>query len=366
MKLLILAGDPSGDLHASNLIKKLKELNPNTKIYSVGGKLMKEESDVFLEDIITEGSIGFIENILKFPLFFKLFKKIIKFLDTEKPDVFIPVDFYGFNIKVAKESKKRKIKTIYFISPQLWATRLARIKEIKKYLDKVLTVFPFEKNIYDSYNVPCEYIGHPYLDIIQQKNFLSKDKNFTIGFFPGSRKKEFIRHFEIFINICKKLNNYGPDFKYIFFIAKNLDRDFYENYTMKTQDIPNIHFFENTFSSERTIPEIAVSCSGSVVLENALFCIPTIVVFKTSFITSFLAMRMLNVPYISMPNILLNERLFPELLQKNVTVEKILEIVLRWKDSPQELQIIKQKLLSIREILKPNNAYTTAAKIILQ
>ncbi len=355
--ILISAGDISGDIHAANLIKEIKKLysaDNDAEIYAVGGNKLKTVADVFIEDIVNVNAFGFFP--IKQVFFLKdIFKKIKKILVDKKINKVILVDYYGFNIHIAKAAHKLKIPVYYFIAPQVWASRKYRIKSIAKYVDIVFPFLPFEKEMYEQENIKVFFEGNPLVDLVPSEpnqQLAIRNEQLTIGLFAGSRKNTIKRHLPVIVDTVKILKE-KINAKFILF---SLNKPDYE--------IPDyIEIKSGADFEERKNIDIAICPSGTVSLENALMGIPMVVMYKLSEANYQLAKLLINVKYITLANILLNKEIVPECIQDDATPEnisnKILEIL-----QPENYTKIRKELLQFKDMLGTKGVYSRVARRI--
>jgi lipid-A-disaccharide synthase len=361
--ILIVAGDLSGDMHAANLVKALKKVEPQAKIYALGGNKLKESADIFLENLVTLGTFGFFQPIKQFFKLLVIFNKLKGTIRTVKFERVILVDYYGFNIHAAAFAKKHGIKTFYFISPQVWATRRSRIKKIGKAIDKMLVILPFEEELYRKENINVEFVGHPLLDIVPEplppepKSVMPVNlKKIVIGLFPGSRPSVFIKHMQILCEAAQIIRSeIGCEFK-LFLASEELS---------KGMDCPFPYTIGGDYSQKRDIC-FAISTSGTVSLENTLMGIPMIVIYKLSWFNYSIAKALIKIPYITLANILAKKVVVPELIQNDCTPEKIARKAVEMLKDDDYLDYIKGQLASIRKMLGTPGVLDRTARQILE
>lgn len=359
--ILISAGDISGDIHAANLIKEIKKLyssnnNNSAEIYAVGGNKLKTVADVFVEDIVNLNAFGFFP--LKQILFLKdVFKRIKQILIDKKISKVILVDYYGFNIHIAKVAHELKIPVYYFIAPQVWASRKYRIKNIAKYVDVVFPFLPFEKEMYEKENVKVFFEGNPLIDLVPSEpnqQLAIRNEQLVVGLFAGSRKNTIKRHLPVILDTVKILREKIKNVKFVLFSLDKLDCE-----------VPDyIEIRNGADFEERKNIDIAICPSGTVSLENALMGIPMVVMYKLSEANYRLAKLLINVKFITLANILLNKEIVPECIQHDATPEnisnKVLEIL-----QPENYAKVKQELLQFRNMLGTPGVYTRVAQKII-
>jgi len=363
MKIFVSAGDPSGDLHGSNLIKEIKNQNPVVEVFGFGGSNMAASAVIF-DKIADKSIIGFWEPVKNIPRLNSNLSIAKNFFKKDKPDVFVPIDYYGFNIHLVREAHKQNIPVIYFISPQVWATRKGRINELKKYIKKMLVIYPFEKDVYKKEGVDCEFVGNPLLDVIK-KIPTSKTINYkTIGIMPGSRIQEIKNHFPFFIKAFNIISKEFKDAKVIVPVFSEEIKEYIrENFIL---DFGKLEFIKYNNYEKRAEMDICITSSGTATVENMILGIPMVIVYKTSFITYNIAKLLINVSYIGMVNILAGKMVCPELIQNKANPVNIAKECLRILNNKTAYQNMKNELEETKRLLGSSGATERAAKIILE
>lgn len=353
--IFISAGDISGDIHASNLIKSIKK-DSDYKVYAIGGNQLKKVADEFIKDIVNINGFGFFP--IKQVFFLKeIFKIVKRYLIEKKVSKVILVDYYGFNIHVAKLAHELKIPVYYFVTPQVWASRKYRIKNIAKYVKIAFPILPFEKEMYEKENVKVFFEGNPLVDLVPNINNVNEEKNkgpVTVGLFAGSRKNTIKRHLPVILDTVKILKE-KINAKFVLFSVDNFERDIPDYITVKKG---------NDFEERKKI-DVALCPSGTVSLENALMGIPMVVMYKLSWANYLLARLIVQVKYITLANILLNKELIPECIQYRAT-DKILSQNILDVLRQEKYDSIKKELLQFRQQLGPEGVYDRVAKRILE
>ncbi|MBU1853020.1 MAG: lipid-A-disaccharide synthase [Candidatus Omnitrophica bacterium] len=356
-RILIIAGEASGDLQAASLIKALKTINPHIEVFGIGGRKMKEAGARILYDIVELAVVGFIEVVKSLGVFRRIFKRLLMLLETKRPDAVILVDYPGFNLRFAKYAKEKNIPVIYYISPQVWAWGEKRVEEIKKYVDKMIVIFGFEETLYQKAGIKANFVGHPLLDIVRSewkkeetiKHLHLNHHSIRIALLPGSRKKEIERHLPIMLKSCELIQKKIPNAEFILSRRKELEGVIYNNIIASSKIKP--HSMENRPYEIMEISDLVIISSGSATLETAIMQKPMVIIYKTSFITWLLAKNMIKIPDIGLVNIVAGKRIVPELIQFeanpiNIT-RKSLEILNNKKmqlDMKNELRKVKEKL----------------------
>lgn len=305
MRYYIIAGEASGDLHASNFVKELVKFDKNAVIRGWGGERMKDAGVELVHHYRETAFMGLwevLKNIRRISSLLSECKKdILKF----KPDAIVMVDYPGFNLRIAQWAKKNNIKTCYYISPKLWAWNEKRVFQIKKCVDLMLCIFPFEVDFYKKYDYKVNFVGHPLIDAIGDANSLIIPRN-KIALLPGSRKQEIESMIPLFIYLAKK---YSSE-KFIVAGISSLGKELYSNFNSSDIEI----IWDDTHAVLQQA-KAAVVNSGTATLEAALFNVPQMVCYKTSKLTYFIAKRLVKVKWISPVNIVLNKSAIKEYIQ---------------------------------------------------
>ena len=370
-KIMIVAGETSGDLHGSNLVKKMKEIDPKLNFIGMGGHRMQDAGveNVFnIDDLDIVGISEIFRGIFKIK---KRFNKLCEIMDKERPELVILIDYPGFNLRLAKQAKKRNIKVAYYISPQLWAWGKGRIKTVKACIDKMIVILPFEEDFYKGYNVPVEFVGHPLLDTVKTSG--TREEILTslditgkpvVGLLPGSRKQEIKRILPALVQSAEIMKKSLSNVEFVLLCSENTDEKDIEQ-VLHTTNI-NIKIVKNRTYDGMSCCDLLIGASGTVTLEAALLNVPMIIVYKASPFTSFLFKTFLRVPHIGLVNILAGERIVPELLQEEANPENISRCTLDILDSNEKMHDIKNRLSEIKEKLGSSGASKRAAESIYQ
>lgn len=369
MKIMIVAGETSGDLHGSNLVRNMKKIDPGLKFIGMGGHRMKDagvENLFNIDDLDIVGVSEVFRGIFKIK---KRFNELCKIMDKDSPKLVILIDYPGFNLRLAKQAKKRNIKVAYYISPQMWAWGKGRIKTVKAYVDKMIVILPFEEDFYKGYDVPAEFVGHPLLDIVKTSG--TREEILTslditgkpvVGLLPGSRKQEIRRILPALVQAAKMIRNSLSDVEFVLLCAENIEENDIER-VLHNLNI-SIKIIKNRTYDGMSCCDLLIGASGTVTLEAALLNVPMIVVYKASPFTSFLFKTFLRVPHIGLVNIMAGERIVPELLQEEANPENISRCTLDILNSNGKMSDIKNRLSGITEQLGSPGASKRAAESI--
>lgn len=369
IKTLIVAGDPSGDLIASQLVTALKKLRPDMVVSGLGGKHLEKVSDFFLGDIVRQHALGFAISPRKILFFRNILNNVLEpAFDKDKPDIVIPVDFYGFNSRVACLAKARGIKVFYYASPQFWASRAGRVDRLKNIVDLFLCLFPFEAEFYRKRRIPAEFVGHPIVDAIPTVPREKKaNVEAVVGLLPGSRPEEIERHLPVMARACRLVHRSVPGTRFILFTVPHVSHDFYKELVTRTEatDVL-IEMVEDENYAWRSQLDLAITASGMETLENTMLGIPMVVMYKMNWITYAIARLLIKIPYVAMPNLLFGEKIVPEFIQSKATPKAIAAPLLEWLKKPADRAAVRSVLLSLREKLGERGASDRAARTILE
>jgi len=352
MKYYILVGEASGDLHGSNLMKAILKEDSKAEFHFWGGDLMRNVGGELVVHYKERSFMGLTEvflNLIKIFGFISFCKRDIK---EYNPDVIIYIDNSGFNLRIAEWAKRQGFKNHYYISPQVWASREDRIKKIKRYIDKMFVILPFEKSFYEKHDYKVDFVGHPLIDAISDRKTVPEEeirkifflgKKPIIAILPGSRKQEIIKMLSVMLSIVADY----PDYEFVIAGAPSQSFNFYKTFIGNRI---NIGFINNRTYDLLSISQAAIVTSGTATLETALFKVPQVVCYKSSNITYQIAKRIITLKYISLVNLIMDKPLVTELIQndfnkKNLKIEldKILDLNHR-KELLKEYDILEKKL----------------------
>lgn len=369
-KILIVSGEPSGDLHASNLVRDIKKLNPNVKFFGMGGSLSRGCGVDVVFDISRLALVGLLEVLKNIFIVKKAYETVLAKVDSERPDLAILVDYPGFNLRLARDLHRRSIPVIYYISPQVWAWGRDRINIIKKYVKVIIVFFKFEEELYRTYNINAAFVGHPLIDIVKvsrgredtfKKYSLSEEKT-TIALLPGSRPLEVNNLLSLMISasgiVADKLKTVQ------FIIAKHPDLpiELYKN-ALKGSGI-EVRIAEGDAYNVLSIADFAIVASGTATLESAIIGTPLIIVYRASLLTFLLYKIVIRIPFLGIVNIIARKEVAPELLQFNATTENIAAKTLEIIGDKNRLKAMREDLRVIRSSLGASGASQRAAGIV--
>lgn len=317
MKYYIIAGEASGDLHGSNLIRALKNKDTDAVIRCWGGDKMKAAGGVVVKHIRDLAFMGFTEVVKNLPAIMRNFSFCKKDILQFGPDVLVLIDYPGFNLRIARWARKQRLKIIYYISPQVWAWKENRVRQIKKNVDKMLVIFPFEKDYYKKWNYDVQYVGHPLVQVVDefklQHPVTGKDN--VIALLPGSRSQEIKAKLPVLLKVADRF----PDYKFFVGRAPSIEKELYDVYL---KDFKNVTLVNETYPLLMEAAA-AIVTSGTATLETALFGVPEVVCYKTGSISYAIGKRLIKLKFICIVNLIMNKEVVKELIQNDLTAENI-------------------------------------------
>ena len=318
-KIIIVAGEESGDMYAAEIINDLSR-NKNLKFFAMGSNKVKKTKATFLLDSSRLSVVGFFEILKLYPKLLKSLNMMKKSIKEIKPDLLVLIDYQEFNMKLAKYAKSHGVNVLFYISPQVWAWREKRLKNIKNYIDEMAVIFPFENKYYKNLGIKSHYVGHPLVKNKDYKKDYSKKKNY-IGFFPGSRISEVKNHLPIISKIIDKMHLKNPKEKFLISRSSNIDKKIYSKYFSGKNHV-SVVTNENIYKTIETC-KIAVAASGTITLQIALKKIPMCVFYKLSNATYFIIKFLIKTKFISLVNIILERKVVEEFIQGDASTDNI-------------------------------------------
>lgn len=367
MKYYIIAGEASGDLHGSNLMKALYEEDPNAEIRFWGGDLMEKTGGKLVKHYRELAFMGFVEVIFNLKTILNNIKICKKDILEFKPDVIIFIDYPGFNMRIAKWAKALRYKTHYYISPQIWAWKENRITAIKNDVDKMFVILPFEKNFYeDKHQFPVEFVGHPLIDAIQNQS--KPDENIfrtenqlnekpIIAILPGSRKQEITKMLGVMLSVVDDFKEY----QFVIAGAPSQDFEFYQQFVTNK----NIKFISNKTYDLLRFSTAALVTSGTATLETALFKVPEVVCYKGSWASYQIAKRIITLKYISLVNLIMDQEVVTELIQNDCNTKRIKEELQKLLEPSYRENLLKNYDI-LEQKLGGSGASKKTAKLIVE
>jgi len=354
--IFIVTGEASGDLHAAKLVKDVHKLDPNINFSGMGGINMRNAGVNIIIDFTDLAVMGLFDVLRHLTKFYSAKKIIHKTLLNNPPDLLILIDYSGFNLRLVKKAKQAGIKILYYITPQVWASRQRRIKIIRKYVDQLAVIFPFEVDFYKQFDIPVAFVGHPLANTVQatmdmafaKQEFTLNSEYKTIGLFPGSRKEEIKRLLPVMLKSAKLLKKAFPNIQFVLALASSLTQNDLAPYLKKSN--LDIKIIANQNYDAMQVCDAIIATSGTVTLEIALMNIPMVIIYKIS-PPYFPIKLIINVPFIGLCNIIAGKEIVKEFLQqhanpKNISTEitHILNDEIYRNTMIAELKKVKQQL----------------------
>ena len=362
-KIYIISGEASGDLHAANLVSELKKQNNSLEFRAWGGDRLINEGVTIDKDIGELAFMGFLEVLLNLKIILRNIRSCKQNLIDFKPDLLILVDYPGFNLRIAKWAKSQNIPVYYYISPQIWAWKESRIHLIKKTVERMYCILPFEKDFYMKHSLNVSYLGHPLLDEVNKFKMLNynslelENKRPILAILPGSRKQEIERKLPLMIAASSQF----PEYTVIVACAPNLDLAYYEKF--KTQEVL---FVKNQTYNLLQNAELAIVTSGTATLESALFKVPQVVCYKSSFISFWIAKKLIKIKFISLVNLIANKEIVRELIQQDCTSSKIAGELIKIKKGENKAIQMNNDYNDLIELLGNEGASSRVAEDMLK
>ena len=366
MKYYIIAGEASGDLHGSNLMKAIAKQDANADFRFWGGDLMQEVGGTLVKHYKERAIMGFIEVILNLRKVLGMISFCKKDIKQYQPDVIIFIDNSGFNLRIAKWAKAEGFRTNYYISPQVWASRASRVESIKRDVDEMFVILPFEKEFYKKYDYDVHFVGHPLLDAIADrnpvhpKNFKAEfglDERPIIALLPGSRKQEITKMLSVMLSVV----NDFPAYQFVIAGAPSQEQAFYETFTENSA----VHFVNNRTYDLLSVSYAALVTSGTATLETALYKVPQVVCYKGSAISYQIIKRIITLKYISLVNLIMDTEVVTELIQNDFNTKRLNSELHKILDETTRIKLFTD-YFALEQKLGGKGASENAAKLICE
>ncbi len=370
-KILISAGEASGDIHAAAVTAAIKGLDSSAEVFGMGGDALRNAGGEVLWDIKDHGVMGFVEVIRKLPDLFRLRSNFARVMDERRPDCLVVVDYPGFNMKLAKLAHDKGIPVVSYIAPSAWAWNKGRAKNVAKIVDKVACIFPFEYDVYKEAGAPVEFVGHPLLDIVQPAMQRSEAEAWAgkqagkklVLLMPGSRLMEIEKMLPTLLAGAKLLKQQMPKVQFAMPRAGTIPL------TMLQEKIAasglDVKITEGHNYDLFSVADLALATSGTVTLEAALCGLPSVIVYRTSALNAFIARLVINIPNIGLPNIVAGKTILPELLQEDFTPQKLAQTAKELL-VPERQEALKKDLAYMKKRLGEPGAVGRVAQLILK
>ena len=370
-RILISAGEASGDLHAGAICQALLQQEPGAEVYGMGGDHLRAAGGKVLFDIKDHSVMGFVEVLCKLPDILRLRKEFIRLMDEHRPDVLLTIDYPGFNMRLARLAKERGIPVVSFIPPSAWAWRPSRAAGVVKVVDKIASIFPFEYDLYKRYGADIEFVGHPLVDTVhpslprQEAEALAgkRQGHSLILLLPGSRPMEIQRLLPVMLEAARMLKEHHPDFDFVMPRASTIPQE-------ELQQAVDRCGLKVTITNGGTydimsVADFAIATSGTVTLEAALCDLPCVILYKSSPLSFWIAKHVVEIPNIGLPNIVAGRLIEPELLQEQCTPEQVAKTTEELLEPARYAQL-KKDLAETRARLGKPGAVQRVAELVLR
>ncbi len=364
MRLYLIAGEASGDLHGSLLIRELKKKENNLDLRAWGGDKMKAQGASLVKHYRELAFMGIAEVIKNLRTILRNLSFCKKDILAYKPDALVLIDYPGFNLRIAKWAKKQRIPVIYYISPQVWAWKENRVKRMKKTIDRMIVILPFEKRYFrEKWNWNVEYVGHPLVEVVNEWMKTHPGSSFTegkkqIAVLPGSRKQEILKKLPVML----ALTEHFPNYQFVVAKAPGIEPGYYDELLQKYSNVSSVSADTYQLLSRSAA---AIVTSGTATLETALFGIPEVVCYKTSTLTYQVGKRLVKVKYISLVNLILDRPVLKELIQDDMTLENLRTELDSLLHDPERRSQLREDYRQLREVLSSEGSAPARAATIV-
>ena len=371
-RVMIVAGEASGDLHGSNLVKAIHCIDPQIRFYGIGGEKLRSAGVEIVSDLSEMAVVGLTEVLSKLGFILGVRRKLKKILQEKHTDLLILIDYPDFNLSLAKEARKNGVKVFYYISPQVWAWRKGRIYKIAKLVDRMAVILPFEAAIYEGVKLDVSFVGHPLLDAIKKKytreealkKFDLREGTTTVGILPGSRDSEVKRLLPAMLKAAEILEDRLPSVQFVLPLAGTLDHDFVAG--IVDQSSANVKIIKDNVYDVIGLSDIAMVASGTATLETAFLGIPMIIVYKISTLSYLIGRAIINVDNIGLVNIIAGKTVVPELVQRDANPERMADEVYDILTSGARMDEMKKDLINVSKKLGGPGASKRAAELVCE
>ena len=368
-KIMIVAGEQSGDLHGSNLVKAMHRIDPTLLFYGIGGRKMKDAGVELMANSDDMAVVGLTEVAGKLGMILGVMRRMKQALKERKPALLILIDYPDFNLLLGKAAKKSGVRIFYYISPQIWAWRKGRISKIRKIVDKMAVILPFEEQFYRQADMDVTFVGHPLLDVVKKKyprpealqKFKLREGITTVGLLPGSRQGEVARLLPVMLKAAGILMRSGPPVQFILPLADGLDRESVDA-MIRRESVP-VSVVLNDIYDVIGVSDIAVVASGTATLETALLGTAMVIIYKVSPLSYRIGAKIISVTHIGLANLIAGKTIVPELIQQDANPDRIAAEVMGILGDEARMLGIKKELNRIREKLGSPGASERAARL---
>ncbi len=372
-RIMIVAGEASGDLHGSNLVRSALSLDPDLKFYGLGGENLRNAGIDLLFDLEHQGLFGFLEIVSSLRSTIGIYRSLKASLTRDRPSAVVLIDYPDFNLRLAKSAKRLGIPVFYYISPQLWAWRQGRVKKVDRYVDRMAVVFPFEPDFYQRHGVEVSFVGHPLLDVMdppRPKEEVKTELGFDpsqplLGLLPGSRMSEIKAHLPLMLESARRLNAGRPNGVSLA-VAQADSLGSGELTPFLELGPKDVKLVAGRTHDLQNAADVILTASGTATLETALMLTPMVVIYRLKLLSYQIFRRMVKIEHVAMANLIAGEEVVPELLQNDARPDNIVTELNRILDSPEDRRRMVEGLTLIRKKLGGQGASLRAARLLLE
>ena len=373
-KVLIVAGEASGDLHGANLVRAMLAIDPHLSFYGVGGPKMREAGVRCLADAAEMAVVGLTEVFSRLGTILGTMRRLKRSLTEEAPALAILIDYPDFNMPLAKAAKRKGVRVFYYISPQVWAWRRGRIAQLRERVERIAVILPFEAEMYRREGVEAVFVGHPLLDVVKTKyqrpealrRFDLREGKTIVGILPGSRPSEVVKLLKEMLDAAVLVKRQLPSAQFVLPLADTLNRDWVRRIVRPYEQELNVRIVRNEIYDVLAVCDAALVASGTATLEAALIGVPMIIVYKISLLTYLAGRIFVKVSHIGLANIIAGKTVVPELIQQDVNPERLATELLAIISDEERKKLMKEELAGIREKLGTPGASLRAARLALE
>jgi lipid-A-disaccharide synthase len=369
-RILVSCGEPSGDLYAGELVRHLRERVGGLEVFGLGGDRLEGQGARLDAHVRELAVVGLLEVVSHLPRLRGIFRRVLAQVDAARPDVAVLVDYPDFNLRLARELRRRDIPVLYYVSPQVWAWRRGRLRSIRDTVSRMLVIFPFEEEVYRQAGVPVTFVGHPLVDLVRppadRPSFLRScgldpDRP-VVAVLPGSRRKEVAHNLPALSGAAERLRRARPELQFLVALAPTLDPDPVESAFAAS----GAQLVSGATHAILGASRLALVASGTATVEAALLGVPMVVVYRVSRVTYGLGRPLVSVPHFAMVNLVAGRAIVPELMQSDFTPERVAAEALRLLDDPQRYEQTCRDLEEVRRRLGQPGASARAAALVAE
>ena len=371
-RIMIVAGEASGDLHAANFVKAALAINSDLHFYGIAGTKMQAAGVEAVHDAAELAVMGLIEPLLNYRKLSAVLTHMKQLVSEDRPDLLVLIDYPGFNLRLAKTAKEYGVKVLFYVSPQVWAWRQGRVKKIGERIDMMAVIFPFETEFYERFQIPVRYVGHPLVDEVRttmskeaaQQHFGLDSNRRTVGLFPGSRRGEVKRLLPIMLKAAKQLKQSHPELQFILPVASSLKPEMIQP-CLDAVDVEVITVEGQSYDVAQTCDAI-MTASGTATLEIAMLGIPMAITYKVAWLTWIIVEHMIKIPHIGLANIVAGEEVAKEYVQNAATPEALSREIGHILGDADYAAKMREKLAEVKRRLGEGGGSENLARLALE